>query len=108
MSDLLEKSFLFGLGALSMSKSAAEKFIDEAIKQCKITPEEGKTLAATMEEEGRKVRENLENTLIDIIKTRGVSILPIYKDFKALEDRVAALEAKLGVSEAEKAPQDKK
>ena len=105
MSDLLEKSFLLGLGALSMSKNAAEKFIDEAIKQCKITPEEGKSLAATMEEEGGKVRENLENAVEKIIKSRGTSLFPIYKDVKSLEDRIAALEAKIAELEG-KAPKD--
>ena len=106
MLDLLEKSFLLGLGALSMSKNAAEKFIDEAIKQSKITPEEGKSLANTFEEEGCKVRANIENTLVDIIKTRGASILPGYKSIKELEDKVAALEAKVAALEG-KAPENK-
>ena len=106
MLGLLEKSFLLGLGALSMSKTTAEKFIDEAIKQSKITPEEGKSLANTFEEEGSKVRANIENTLVEIIKTRGASILPGYKSIKELEDKVAALEAKVAALEG-KAPENK-
>ena len=91
MLDLLEKSFLLGLGALSMTKTTAEKFIDEAIKQSKITPEEGKSLANTFEEEGSK---------------GGASILPGYKSIKELEDKVAVLEAKVAALEG-KAPESK-
>ena len=38
MFDLLEKSFILGLGALTVTKNTAEKFVDEAIKQSKLTP----------------------------------------------------------------------
>ena len=103
MSNLIEKSFLLGLGALSMTKSSAEKFINDAIKQSQITPEEGQSLANTLEEEGSKVRKNLEDTVTDIIKSRGASIFPVYKNVKDLEAKVAELEAKVAELEAKAA-----
>ncbi len=95
MFDLLEKSFLLGLGALSITKTNAEKFVDEAIKQCKITPEEGTSFLKTFEEEGIKARQSLEDKVIEIIKTHGESLFPNKKTVEDLEKKVAELEAKI-------------
>ncbi len=101
MFDLLEKSFLLGLGALSLTKKNAEIFVEEAIKQCKITPEEGSSFLKTFEEEGKKARQELEDKVIDIIKNHGESLFPNKKTIEDLEKKVADLEAKLN------APKDK-
>ncbi len=101
MLDLLEKSFVLGLGALSVTKNTAEKFVNEAIKQCKITPEEGKSFLKTFEEEGEKARKSIEETVEKVVRERGASLLPWKKELDALEARIAALEAKLAESKGE-------
>lgn len=102
MFELLEKSFILGLGALSVTKSTAEKFVDDAIKQCKMTPAEGQSFLHTFEEEGAKARQKLEGTIEEIIKARGANLLPGYAKINELEKRVADLEAKLAEAEAGK------
>lgn len=86
---------LLGLGALSIGKDTLEKYVDEAVSKSKMTSEEGNTLVKNFEEEGKKAQEKLENTVVDIIKTRGQSLLPNYQKIQDLEARVAALEAKI-------------
>ena len=98
MFDLLEKSFLLGLGVLSVTKKNAEAFVDEAIKQCKLTPEEGTSFLKTFEDEGQKARQELEDKVIEIIKTHGESLFPNKKTVEDLEKKVAELEAKLNAT----------
>ncbi|MBO4344566.1 MAG: hypothetical protein J5833_02345 [Victivallales bacterium] len=96
MFDLLEKSFILGLGALTVTKNTAEKFVDEAIKQSKLTPEEGSSFLKTFEEEGAKARKELEDKVVEVIRTHGASLLPSFqKQIDDLEKKVADLEAKL-------------
>lgn len=99
MFNLLEKSFIIGLGALSVTKNTAEKYVAEAIKQCKMSPDEGNTFLKTFSEEGEKAKKQLEDTVAEILKTRGQSLLPCHKKVTELEERVKELEAKLAAME---------
>ena len=99
MFNLIEKSFLLGLGALAVTKSNVEKFVNDAISQDKMTQGEGNAFLKTFEEEGVKAKANLENAVIEVIKTKGQSLFPNYKSIKELQDKVAELEAKVAALE---------
>ena len=102
MLNLIEKSFLLGLGALAVTKNTVEKFVNDAISQDKMTAGEGNAFLKTFEEEGAKAKANLESAVMEVLKTKGQSLFPNYKAVKELQDKVAELEAKIAVLEGNK------
>ncbi len=100
MLDLLQKTFYFGLGSAVMTKNKAEELVKEAIAQAKLTPDEGKKFMDTLIEHGKKANDELSAKVEEILKTRGQSVLPGYKDLKAVEEKVQALEAKVAELES--------
>ncbi len=95
MLNVLEKSFLFGLGALAITKNKAEVFVKEAVKEAKLSPEEGNQLLGTILEEGKNAKANLTATIEEIIASRGQNLIPGYKTISGLEKKIADLEARL-------------
>lgn len=102
MLDLLEKSFLLGLGVLSVTKNTAEKLVNDAISKSKITPDEGTEFLKTFEDEGKKAKEAIQSTVEEILKTRIHSLMPCHKDILDLEARIKDLEAKVAELEGKK------
>jgi len=99
MSNIIENAFLLGLGAMSISKSAAEKLIKEAVNKAEITQNEGDTLMQTFIAEGEKAKENIRNAVDEAIKSKGQSIIPGSEKIAALEAKIEALEARVAVLE---------
>ena len=105
MLNLLEKSFLLGLGVLSVTKNTAEKFVDEAIGKSQMTPEEGNAFIKTFSEEGEKAKKQIEDAVADVLKTRGHSLMPCHKTLVALEEKIKELEDRVAALEnADKKP----
>ena len=98
MLELLEKAFMMGLGAASLSAKHAEEFVKKAVAEKQVTETEGSQLLHTLLEEGKKANANLTTKVEEIVKTRGESLLPYWKKIQELEERVAALEAELATS----------
>ncbi len=99
MAGILEQAFLMGLGTLAVTKNTAEKLVNDALNQEKITPEEGNAFLKTVEEEGTKTKKALDDAVSNALKTNGKSLLPGYKELLELQERVAALEAKVAALE---------
>jgi len=95
MLGLLEKAFMMGLGAASLSAKHAEEFVKKAVDEKQMTEAEGNQLFQTLVDEGKKANENLTAKIEEVMKTRGESLLPYWKKIQDLEARVAALEAEL-------------
>jgi len=100
--SLLRKAMLLGLGALTMTKEALEKGIDELVKKGEVSQDEAREMLRELWERGQKERENLarlvrEQTERAVKAFKGVS----REDLAALEERVAALERRLGLADAQ-------
>lgn len=107
MESVLRKVMLLGLGALTMTKEALEKGIDELVKKGEVSQDEAKELLRDMWERGQKERENLtrlvrEQTERTLKAFKGAS----HEDLAALEARVAALERHLGLKDTEPGPEE--
>ena len=106
MLKLLEKTFLFGLGSVAITKNKAEAFVKDAINEAKLSPEEGNQLLGTILDEGKNFKQKLTDTVEEVISTRGQSLLPNYQTIACLEKKVADLEQRLAKLEPEKACED--
>jgi len=95
MLNILEKTFLFGLGTLAITKNWAEAFVREAAKEAKLSPEEGNQLLGVILEEGKNAKANLNAAIEEVISSRGQSLIPGYKSISCLEKKIADLEARL-------------
>ncbi|HHV57938.1 MAG TPA: polyhydroxyalkanoate synthesis regulator [Firmicutes bacterium] len=99
MESLLRKAMLLGIGALSMTKEALEKGIDELVKKGEVSQEEAREMMRELWERGQKERDNLTR----LVREQTERALKAFKgasreDLAALEARVAALERRLGLS----------
>ncbi|MDI3538285.1 MAG: hypothetical protein PWQ13_308 [Bacillota bacterium] len=102
MDSLLRKAMLLGLGALTMTKEALEKGIDELVRKGEVSQDEAMEMIRELWERGQKERENLmrmvrEQTERAMKAFKGVS----REDLAALEERVAALERRLGLADGQ-------
>ena len=103
MSNIIENAFFLGLGALSISKNAAENLIKDAVKKAEITESEGDSLMKTFIAEGEKAKENIQKAVDEAIKSKGESLMPGAAKIAELEAKVAALEARIAELESKNA-----
>lgn len=101
MLKLLEKTFLFGLGSIAITKNKAEAFVKDAIAEAKLSPEEGNQLLGTILQEGKDFKAKLTDTVEEVISSRGQSLLPNYQNIANLEKKIAELEERLAKLEPE-------
>ncbi|MBN1435512.1 MAG: hypothetical protein JW936_00430 [Sedimentisphaerales bacterium] len=95
--DLLRKMLYTGIGLAALSEEKAKEMVAELEKKGEVSSEEGKKLAQELIEKAKKQGEELQRVVKTEVgkvtdKIKGVS----RDEFKALEARVAALEARLG------------
>jgi polyhydroxyalkanoate synthesis regulator phasin len=65
--DLLTKSLDLGLGALMLTKEAAQKAIDELVSKGEVTKDEGKHLLQRMIERGKEEKERVEKLVKETV-----------------------------------------
>ncbi len=102
MFELLEKTVLTGLGALSLSQKMAEDFLKEVKEKYKLSEEEGKAFLEKMQgmaKEGRERIAEIADTEVKKAMDR-LGLVP-REDFDQLLKRVEALESRLQRSEPE-------
>ncbi|MHC1698426.1 MAG: phasin family protein [Geobacteraceae bacterium] len=96
MFDQLEKAFLAGLGAVSLSKQKTEEFLAELKKSCQVSEEEGKAFLdkaqARMREGRERLTEMAETEVKKVVEKAG--LVP-REEFESLLKRVEELEEKL-------------
>jgi polyhydroxyalkanoate synthesis regulator phasin len=99
---LLRRSLELGLGALMLTKEAADELLDEAAAE-----DDGgdsaraREIVAELRERGRKAREELAEGIrreVDAVLERGHLVRR--EEYDALLARVEALEARLGMTPA--------
>jgi len=65
--DLLTKSLDLGLGALTLTKEAAQKVIEELVSKGEVTKDEGKHLFQRLLERGKEEKERLEKLVKETV-----------------------------------------
>ena len=104
MKDFAEKGFYLGLGLAALTKEKVEELAKDLSARAKMSEEQGRQLAESLHEEGKKARENLGKSIEDTVQM-ALKRIPWVQKIEALEARVAALEAALAAkASGEKAP----
>lgn len=101
MLDTFKKTLSAGIGAVSMTKDKAEKYVDELVEKGQVKKEEAKKLVTEMVERGEQEKSSIKDLvgkeLNNLKKEMG---LVTKQDIEKLEERIVKLEAKLKDKEA--------
>jgi polyhydroxyalkanoate synthesis regulator phasin len=103
MEDLFNKTISFGIGLFDYTKEKVEKLVDEMVKRGEVNKQDSTKTVEELWEKARKEQSDFWNKIKANVKNIVDEMaMPSKADFKALEDRVAALEKK--VSELQEQP----
>jgi len=96
MIEIIEKTLLTGLGALSMSQKKAEELVCELKERLNISEEEGKKLLDKLQQAARENQSKLESIAQDEVK-KALERMGVVteEEFSALKKKVEALEKKI-------------
>lgn len=96
MSDILEKTFYMGLGALTITKEVAEKWIDELIEKGKVSREKGsqmvKDLVTKAEKEKKILDDKIHRSIESTIKKLN---LPTRQELEEINKKIDHLQKEL-------------
>lgn len=111
MSSIIERMVELGLGALALTKDQVEAVVKDLVKSREVPEERGRELVDRLLERGKEVREEI----VALIRKETTEMLHranlvTRREMEALEARVAALEAEVGlrgpVTEASPEPEE--
>jgi polyhydroxyalkanoate synthesis regulator phasin len=89
MFETIDKMFLAGLGAMSMTKDRAEKIFDEYVARGKVEKEQKQGFVKDVMEHAQKTKDDLEKVISEQVK-KGISSLAV-----ATKDDIKRIETKL-------------
>jgi polyhydroxyalkanoate synthesis regulator phasin len=97
MEDLFKKTISFGIGLFDYTKEKVEHLVDELVKRGELTKQESTQAVEELWEKAEKEQGAFWNKIKEFVNSM-VAEMPLVRrsDLKALEDRLAALEKKLG------------
>ncbi len=97
MRDLIEKGFLVGLGALTLTREKAQSIVEELVKTGEARREEVKGLVDRLVTRGEEERAELQKLVRAEVESvvEGMS-LATQKDIEALSKKIDGLVKKLG------------
>jgi polyhydroxyalkanoate synthesis regulator phasin len=97
MEDLFKKTISFGLGLFDYTKEKVEHLVDELVKRGELTKQESTQAVEELWKKAEKEQSAFWNKIKEFVNSM-VAEMPLVRrsDLKALEDRLAALEKKLG------------
>lgn len=96
MESLLKKAVYFGIGAMSITREKAEKFINELVERGEMTKEEAKQFVDEALKKGEEEKEALRKMIREeIFNLKNDVSVATKAELEALEARVRALEDKL-------------
>lgn len=100
--ELLEKTFLLGIGAAAITKDRIQELVDEFVRRGQLSGEEGRDmverLATRSKEEARSVLKRADSSLQSALRELG---FVTKKDFDELALRLEQLEHRLSLLEVE-------
>ncbi len=96
MIEIIEKTLLTGLGALSMSQKKAEELVGELKERLNLSEEEGKKLLDKLQQTAKENQSKLEAVAQDEVK-KALERMGVVteEEFNSLKKKVDALEKKL-------------
>lgn len=96
MFDILEKAFLAGLGAVSLSRKKTEEFLAEMKEKYQMTEEEGKAFIEKVEKMAREGKERVAEMVDAEVKkvVDRIGLVP-REEFDRLQKRIEELEEQL-------------
>jgi len=96
MFDLLEKAFLAGLGAVSLSRKKTDEFLAEMKEKYQMTEEEGKAFIEKAEKMAREGKERVAEMVDTEVKKviDRIGLVP-REEFDRLQKRIEELEEQL-------------
>ncbi len=96
MKDLIERTVLLGVGAVSITKDKIEALVGEFVKRGELTKEEGQKLVEEATDralvEGALLKDRATDSYQDALETMGIATTDSVEE---LERRIAVLEAKV-------------
>jgi polyhydroxyalkanoate synthesis regulator phasin len=100
MIEIIEKTLLTGLGALSMSQKKAEELVCDLKERLNLSEEEGKKLLDKLQQTAKENQRKLESVAQDEVK-KALERMGVVteEEFHALEKRADALEKKVDALE---------
>lgn len=92
MKELARKAFTLGLGAIALTKEAAEKLVNELVKKGELGQEEARDLVDDLLERGKKEREEVQKVIRqEMTRVLGELNVPSRDDLLRLEEKVDRL-----------------
>jgi len=99
MIEIVEKTLLAGVGALSLSQQKADELLNEIKQRLNISEEEGRALMEKIKSTATESRTRLETIAREEVEKSMKRLgLVAQKDFDALKRKVAKLEKALKAS----------
>jgi polyhydroxyalkanoate synthesis regulator phasin len=96
MLELVEKTVLAGIGALSLTQKKGEELMQELRERLDLTEEEGKKLLNRLETMAKENQSRLEELAREEMKKAGQNIgMVTAEEFEKLKKKVAHLEKQL-------------
>lgn len=105
MEEILKKVLYTGVGVISMTADKLKEAVDELVDKKKMSEEEGKKVVDDFEKESEARKNELEERLNSFMENLGDQFtFPTKGDWKALTERVEALEKELAEHKKAKSP----
>lgn len=96
MFELIEKSLLAGIGALSLTRQKTEELIGELQKQFNLSEEKGRELLAKLEAAAKENQRRLEELAREEVKKSCARMgMVTEEEFDSLRQRVLVLEQRI-------------
>lgn len=96
MIEMIEKTLLAGIGALSLTQKKAEELIDELQKQFNLSEEKGRELLAKVQETAKENQTRLEELAREEVRKASDRLgLVTAEEFEKLRKKVQHLEKQL-------------
>jgi len=96
MAGLIERGFLLGLGALTLTREKVTRFVDELVREGEVKPEESKGLVDKLVAKGEEEREELRKLIREEVRQARAAVTPASRqDIEELSQKIDELAAKL-------------
>lgn len=96
MLEIVEKTLLAGIGAVSLTQKKAEELIDELKEKLNLSEDEGKKLLEKLQDTAKESQKKLEDMARDEVKKACERVgVVTAEEISELKDKVAHLEKQL-------------